>query len=224
MKKMVWLVALSVLMGAMPVGAAVAADAGGAAAAPKADPKKEERRKKVEAKKAELNGSQWEVNLTALDGKGRPEVDVLTFQNGQVTSKSFAAKGFTPTNYTISVEDGNEMTVWETMQTSPKEGVVFIRGEWKEDLMRGIVSQQLEGGKTRDYSFASASKVAVDPTTKSEEEKAAEKAVKEAAEKAAGEEAERAAAEAKAAADEAAAAAAASADVPAAVEKKSDRR
>ncbi len=62
------------------------------------------------------------------------------------------------------------MTVWETMQTSsnPKEGVVFIRGEWKGDQMRGVISQQLEGGTTRDFNFTTSGKVAIPPTTEKE--------------------------------------------------------
>ena len=131
--------------------------------------KREETRKQVEAKKKELNGSQWEILLVSSAGpKAKSEQDVLTFQNGQVSSKVFSASGFQPTNYTITIQEGTDETVWETMQTDPKEGVVFIRGEWKGDTMHGIVSQQLEGGKTtRDYNFSTVKKESVPPTTAS---------------------------------------------------------
>lgn len=141
------------------------------------DAQRAEMRKKTEAKKAELNGSEWEVTLiNSADPKAAPEKDVLTFQNGQVNSKSLAGRGFKPTNYTITLQEGSDETVWETMQTSPSEGVVFIRGEWKDDAMRGIVSQQLEGGKTRDYSFTTSGKTTVSPTTPKEEKQANETA------------------------------------------------
>lgn len=128
--------------------------------------KRAEQRKRVEEKKKEINGSEWEVALSSSsDPKAKVENDVLTFQNGQVTSKVFSSKGFKATNYTITVQEGSPDTVWETMQTSPKEGVVFIRGEWNQDTMRGIVSQQLEGGNTRDYSFSTVKKTAVPAET-----------------------------------------------------------
>ena len=153
------------------------------AAAPKADPKREERRKLIEEKKAELNGSEWEVVLTASDGKSKGEKDVLKFQNGQVSTKNFSGQGFNPTNYTITIEEGNDMAIWETMQTGSTEGVVFIRGEWKDGTMRGLISQQLEGGKTKDYSFASAGKKSIEPTTPKKEEAQAAQASTETASK-----------------------------------------
>jgi hypothetical protein len=145
------------------------------AEAPKAEKtdavkKLEDSRKLIEQKKSELNGSQWELDMTASDAKGKVEKEVFTFQNGQVTCKMLTARGFKPTNYTISVPEGSDMAVWETMQTNDKGNVVFIRGEWKQDIMRGVISEQLEGGKSRDYNFASASKIAVEPTTKPKEE------------------------------------------------------
>ena len=175
MKKLAWML---VLLNAIIIQPSYAKDK--APAAPATDTKVAEMKKKVEAKKAELNGSQWEVLVTSSDGKNKDAKDTLVFQNGQVTLKGFAEQGFNTTNYTITVPEGDGMTVWETMQTSPKEGVVFIRGEWKGDEMRGIISQQLEGGKTnKDYTFKTASKVAIDPM--SEDKKKAEAKAKEAA-------------------------------------------
>ena len=129
---------------------------------------REEMKKRVEEKKSELNGSEWKV---ALNSAGKEEgEDTLTFQNGQVTSKTFANKGFPSSNYTITVPEGADMATWETMQTNPKGGVLFMRGEWKADTMRGVISQQIEEGKSKDYNFASAGKAAVPPTTEKKEE------------------------------------------------------
>ena len=140
--------------------------------------KLEDSRQLIDQKKKELNGSEWQLDMTSSDAQGKAEKEVFTFQNGQVTCKMLTARGFKPTNYTISVPEGSDMAVWETMQTNDKSNVVFIRGEWKEDSMRGVISEQLEGGKTRDYSFASAGKIAVEANTISEEQKKAEAAKK----------------------------------------------
>ncbi len=124
---------------------------------------REEMKKKVEEKKKELNGSEWKVTVTS-GGKTEGE-DTLTFQNNKVNSKIFADKGFPSSNYTVTVPEGADMATWETMQTDPKGGVVFMRGEWTGDTMRGVVSQQLEEGKSKDYNFASAGKTEVPATT-----------------------------------------------------------
>ncbi len=143
----------------------------------KQDKEQAEMRKRVEAKKTELNGSQWEVSLVSSDPQVKPEADVLTFQNGQVTSKALASKGFTSTNYTITPGPGeDDWAVWETMQTG-RDGVVFIRGEWLKEEMRGIISNQLPEGKSRDYSFSTKKRVSVSPTSEKPKETAAAAAV-----------------------------------------------
>lgn len=157
MKKLVWLVAVLTLVG---FSAPVQAKDDAAAAE-----KKAEMKKMVEERKAELNGSEWKVKMTSNDPAVKPDDDLLTFQNTQIKSKLLTDRGFVPTNYTVTVEPGNEWAVWETMQTSAKEGVVFIRGEWLKDQMRGVISQQMEGAKTRDFNFTTLGKVAVPPTT-----------------------------------------------------------
>ncbi len=167
MKKFV--IFLVVLMIAVPAYAREKKDSAKTTVRAEDNSKLEEMRKKVEEKKKELNGSEWKVNLT-LGGKPEGE-DVMTFQNGQVASKMFHEKGYPTSNYTVSVPEGSDMATWETMQTNPKGGVVFMRGEWKEGLMRGVISQQLEEGKSKDYNFASSGKEAVPPTTSKEEPK-----------------------------------------------------
>ena len=130
-----------------------------------------ETRKRIDEKKTELNGSSWEVVLgSSSDPKMKGEKDTLTFQNGQFSSKNLSKRGFSPTNYTISLPSEDSKTaVWETMQTG-KDGLVFIRGEWEKEQMRGDISEQLEGGKkTKEYYFTTASRIAIPPTSKEEE-------------------------------------------------------
>ncbi len=128
-----------------------------------------EARKKVEALKTDLNGSSWEVALSPTDGKGKETKDELIFQNNQIAVKGFSGRGFKSTNYTITPPTSEGGTsVWETMQTSEKDGLLFIRGEWKEkdQVMRGLISHQKEGEPSQDYNFSSQAKVTLEPSTK----------------------------------------------------------
>jgi hypothetical protein len=137
-----------------------------------------EMRKKVETLKTDLNGSSWEI-LLSPGGKGKEAKDELVFQNNQVSLKDFSGKGFKPTNYTITpppAEGGP--AIWETMQTSDKDGLLFIRGEWKEkeQIMRGVISHQKEGGPAQDYNFSSQAKVTIEPVTKEKQDEEAKAA------------------------------------------------
>lgn len=132
-----------------------------------ADQKKAELRKKIEAKKLELNGTKWEVNLVTSDPKAKLKKDTLTFQNNRIVSKNNSERGFTPTNYTISIPSlENETAIWETMQTSSQGDIIFMRGEWQKDAMVGVITEQFDGGKkTSEYSFTTAAKSVVSPSS-----------------------------------------------------------
>ena len=145
-----------------------------AKAAPTAKPdvSKDAKKKRVEEKKKELNGSRWDITLTPSDGKGQPEPEVLTFQNGQVSFKSFSEDGFGTSNYTISIPEGSEIAVWETMHNS-KDGVLFVRGEWKDEQMNGIISRQTPDDPekpARDFTFTTQKRMAIEPTSSSQSE------------------------------------------------------
>lgn len=127
-----------------------------------------EQRKKIEEKRTELNGSEWAVVVKPLQSKEKAKdiQDVLTFQDNQLRSKYWDSKGFSSTNYTITVPDlSADLAVWETMKTG-KDGVVFIRGEWEKEAMTGSISEQLDGGKTvKEYAFTSSSKKGIPPSS-----------------------------------------------------------
>jgi len=131
--------------------------------------------KRTETKKAELNGSEWQIAINASGGgKGvLPGTDTLIFQNGQFFSKYFSEKGFSPTNYTLTVPESEELeevtTVWETMQSGPKGEIVFWRGEWRKQGMTGTLVRQLEKGN-EDYYFSSSGVKKIPPTTSEEKE------------------------------------------------------
>ncbi len=114
-------------------------------------------------KMAALNNTQWQIELNPSSAAGKKQVLILTFQNNQVSS-TYSAGAFPSSNYTLSYNDDSTL-IWETMQTSEKQGVLFWRGEIPQDMnsMRGILSHLLNDKTTRDYSFASIKKEVIAP-------------------------------------------------------------
>lgn len=133
-----------------------------------------ERRKKLEDKKLEINGSEWQVQVTMQGGaKGTLGTeDILRFQDGRFTSKSSENRGYTATNYTLTVSDAETgPTVWETMQTNDKGEITFWRGEWIEKSMSGAINRQLGEEKgNEEYSFSSSAMKSIPPSSSEEKE------------------------------------------------------
>ena len=126
-------------------------------------------RKMILEKKGELNGSSWSVKIDSQSKKGALlGEDTLNFQNDKFSSESSNKIGYTPTNYTLTVQEAGP-TIWETMQTSKKGEVCFWRGEWKDNVMTGIISRQLEKG-AEEYYFTSSSRKEIPKTTEGKEE------------------------------------------------------
>jgi hypothetical protein len=110
----------------------------------------------VKKKMVQLNNTEWQLELTPITGKGKKESDIATFKNNQVVLTNFSKKGFPATNLTLTVQDDGSI-VWETMQTSEKNGMCFWRGEMDKTMMtmRGVVSNRIDDKTKFDYSFAS---------------------------------------------------------------------
>jgi hypothetical protein len=126
-------------------------------------------RKMILEKKGELNGSSWSIKIDSQAKKGELlGEDTLVFQNDKFRSERSDKIGYTPTNYTLTVQEAGP-TIWETMQTSKKGEVCFWRGEWKENVMTGIISRQLEKG-AEEYYFTSSSRKEIPKTTEEKEE------------------------------------------------------
>ncbi len=115
-----------------------------------------------EKKRAQLDGSMWDIKLIPMSGKGARKTDVLTFQDNHFKAEKTAKGKFKPTNYTITVKETG-VTVWETMQSAGKGETVFWRGEIVPamDSMRGVVSIQHKDGTSENYSFVSTNRKAV---------------------------------------------------------------
>lgn len=131
-------------------------------------------REAIEAKKQELNGTSWDVEIKSQSGKGLfSGKDTLTFQDEKFHSQKADKNGYTPTNYTLTVQEDGP-TIWETMQTGQEEGqVTFWRGEWKEDSMSGVISRQLKEGN-EDYYFTSSAKQEIPESSEKTEEVSSE--------------------------------------------------
>ncbi len=141
-----------------------------AEAAAAAQEKRNEIRKKQQEKQRELNGSEWTLKLESHDPKAKLKEDTFSFQNNQFRSKNNTERGFTPTNYTITVPEGGDNAIFETMQTGPKGEVIFVRGDWAKDSMSGAISEQMEIGKvTAEYWFTTSKKISVKPTLAEED-------------------------------------------------------
>ena len=114
---------------------------------------------------AQLNGTQWAIELTPMYGKKpkRPLKDTVAFEQGTVTSEELSSDGYPTSNYTLTVGDDG-ISVWETMQTSERNGVVFWRGEVHGETMRGILSKHPLKGDAEDYTFVGHQAGATDQT------------------------------------------------------------
>jgi len=126
-------------------------------------------RKMILEKKGEINGSSWSIRVESQSKKGDLlGEDTLTFQNDKFLSERSNKLGYSSTNYTLTVQEAGP-TIWETMQTSKKGEVCFWPGEWKDNVMTGIISRQLEKG-AEEYYFTSSLRKEIPKTTEEKEE------------------------------------------------------
>jgi len=114
----------------------------------------------IAQKKQELDGKKWEIELKPMEGgaKAKVEKDVIIFSEGKVSSQNLAKLGFSPTNFSVRLEEDGTI-IWETMQTSEKAGMAFWRGDIGPDgVMRGVLSRRDTKGNIYDYNFVSINK------------------------------------------------------------------
>lgn len=113
-------------------------------------------------KRKQLDNTQWEIEIKAIEGKTKEQTDILVFEDNRFYSDRSSKEGFNATNYTISIKD-EEIVIWETMQTAEEGKINFWRGEISDKMtsMRGITSKKLPDGTSVNYSFTSTSKKAI---------------------------------------------------------------
>jgi len=135
-----------------------------AKAAPAVVNPEEEMQKILAKKKAELNNTEWTIELTPMNNpKGNKITDMLRFVDDKISVKNMESLGFGSSNFTLRLQDDGTAT-WETMQTSAKEGVAFWRGDLlSETVMVGVLSKRDTKAKVSDYSFKSTVKTAITP-------------------------------------------------------------
>jgi hypothetical protein len=120
--------------------------------------KAEEKKPGIDYSRAaqELSKKEWIIAALPFDPRKLPlqTTDVLAFTNGKFVSKNFLAQGYPAADYTFSVrEDGS--TVWETMLSNEKNGLISWRGELKDGVMQGAYSVAPSRGEIEDFSFTS---------------------------------------------------------------------
>jgi len=106
------------------------------------------------AKKAELNNTEWAVQVALIGGKGRAEADVISFVEGKMISKNMRNAGFNDAE--INVRIGEEgLVIWETMQADGKGDFAFWRGDIENGKMKGVLTKEDKRGAISNFSFAS---------------------------------------------------------------------
>ena len=81
-----------------------------------------------------------------------PLQDLVDFDHGTMSSQRLARDEFQPARFTVTLTE-NAAPVWEAMQSSPRIGVAFWRGELHGEEMRGVISQQPLEGESADFLF-----------------------------------------------------------------------
>jgi len=117
--------------------------------------KLEAERSKVPFSLVDLNNSEWVIDVTSQSEEiaKQPQKDRLYFSEDKMHSSYFLTKGFSSSNYTVTIqEDGS--AVWETIQSIPDGGYVSWHGQFKEGQMRGVVSEHTLSDETpKVFSF-----------------------------------------------------------------------
>ena len=106
-----------------------------------------------------LSLHEWAVYVTSTDAKGKAaiETDVLTFNNGKITSRNLLAQGYPESNYGLAVQD-NGTAVWETMQARELPGevdIAFIRGAlFPNGVLSGTIIMQPQKGASKAFEYS----------------------------------------------------------------------
>ncbi|MDD5454119.1 MAG: hypothetical protein PHW62_01275 [Candidatus Ratteibacteria bacterium] len=128
-----------------------------------ADEDMEKQKKLLGAAKIELNNMEWKIKLSPMSGTNATAYeDTLLFVNSKFSSEKLESEKFPISNYTVSLK-GEDVIIWETMQTSESGGLAFWRGELEGNVMRGVLSVRTDEETSMDFSFYSIQRKELEP-------------------------------------------------------------
>ena len=128
-----------------------------------ADEGMEEQKKQLEAAKIELNNMEWKIKLMPMSGTNAAGYeDTLLFVKNKFSSQKLESEKFPASSYTVSLK-GEDVIIWETMQTSESGGLAFWRGELENNVMRGVLSMRPDEKTSMDFSFYSVERKELEP-------------------------------------------------------------
>ncbi len=104
----------------------------------------------------DLDGTEWTIELKGPKDTtvSYPPYDKIFFDQGKISSPYFAGKGFSGSNYTLTIKDRGRM-IWETMQANGSGGVLVWRADIDAGRMQGTLSLREAGKPSQEFSFVS---------------------------------------------------------------------
>lgn len=102
----------------------------------------------------ELDGTQWEVEMVYVSEKGKKEVstDILKFSDKKFISENFEKMKYTPTNYSMTLEEDGT-TKFGTMQIIKDKETSFWKGVVRGETVDGSVHTQFPKGSSKTVYF-----------------------------------------------------------------------
>ena len=114
------------------------------------------------AQLASLDGTQWEIRLTAVQGQAVAAAqDELAFKEHRVASTALESEGFARSNYKTLLQPSGRL-IWESMQANEQGDVISWRGERQGPQMRGIMTKQMLGKAAENYTFVGVARPATE--------------------------------------------------------------
>ncbi len=100
----------------------------------------------------EIDGTSWQVELVDPKG-GTLQKDVITFFDGQFSSKNLASQGYRTSSYLL-IPKSRGVFQWQAAQTNASGETIYWQGLWQGDAMKGQMTLR-SGSKESVFSFYS---------------------------------------------------------------------
>ncbi|MFH1782905.1 MAG: hypothetical protein ABH848_04755 [Candidatus Omnitrophota bacterium] len=107
----------------------------------------------MDAKKQELNGTEYTLNIKGTGEEAVAETDVITLSEGKFVSQNLSNAGFLPSSFSVRFK-GNK-TLVETMQKTEAGEMAMWRMDIDEEegTISGAMSRTDLEGKTYEFYF-----------------------------------------------------------------------